>query len=407
MAALLLCLALLTGCAQNAANTPASGSESEIEDGELAFTQDDFLADYDALWASLEEDYLYLPLLEARGIDLETLKTATRQQLEARVTDLDGFIALLEQLFGQMQNFAHLGVVSLAAYDAYQQYYTSPDAPSSGWQRALQTQQTQALYAALAEEEQNNSSQVAQTLPQVETHYDPERKALTLVLSSFDPTLLERDADLLERTLDELGEVEIDHIIFDLSGNTGGTDLYWSQNLVAPFGGRYSWTDWWYLRDTPLTRSYFFADFDVESVDDLAGHTVPDFVQSLSLTHVIQVERTLDATATLPDAIQSARRWVIVDAAVYSSADSFAAFCKQTGWATLVGQTTLGDGQGTSPLLIALPNTGLLVRFSGVAAETPEGNLNAETGTVPDYVINPARERNQDAVDRLIDAAHS
>lgn len=96
-------------------------------------------------------------------------------------------------------------------------------------------------------------------------------------------------------------------------------------------------------------------------------------------------------------------KWVIVDNRVYSSADSFAAFCKATGWATLVGQTTGGDGQGVTPVIIALPNTGLLVRFSALAAETPDGTLNAVTGITPDILVDLSKGTSIDAIYRLIE----
>jgi C-terminal processing protease CtpA/Prc len=121
------------------------------------------------------------------------------------------------------------------------------------------------------------------------------------------------------------------------------------------------------------------------------------------LTHYINVNRKISNSATLAVDIQKAKRWVIIDDSVYSSADSFSAFCKATGWATLVGQATHGDGQGTSAVLISLPNTGLLVRFSGIAAETPDGTLNAVTGIIPDFQINPTIENNRDYLNRLID----
>ena len=82
----------------------------------------------------------------------------------------------------------------------------------------------------------------------------------------------------------------------------------------------------------------------------------------------------------------SARRWVLIDGGVYSSADKFACFCRSTGWATLVGTRTSGDGMGATPVLILLPESGLLVRFSVMAGENPDGSINAAAGTAPDLL---------------------
>ena len=56
------------------------------------FTIDEMLADYDELWEMLEENYYYFPYLESQGIDVESLKRMTRQQLENRISNVDGFI---------------------------------------------------------------------------------------------------------------------------------------------------------------------------------------------------------------------------------------------------------------------------------------------------------------------------
>ncbi len=50
--------------------------------------------------------------------------------------------------------------------------------------------------------------------------------------------------------------------------------------------------------------------------------------------------------------------YLIVNNKVYSAAESFASFCKDSDFATLVGGTTGKDGIGTNPLVFSLPNSG-------------------------------------------------
>ena len=69
----------------------------------------------------------------------------------------------------------------------------------------------------------------------------------------------------------------------------------------------------------------------------------------------------------------------------------------------LVGERTKGDGKGVSPILITLPKTGLLVRFSGVAVESSDGNLNAITGTSPDVRINISNGNVYDEIYKIIE----
>lgn len=367
-------------------------------DDTFSYCKEDFLADYDMLWEILEENYFYFPYLEKQGVDIAALKADTRKQLESRISDIDGFYYLLESMFRRMQNFAHLNVVEPAVYAVYQKYYNGEEAPDSGWKRALQNPKTPVLYAYLEENavngvmsmnhgKKNGKTQNREDFPPVDASYDADRKAVLFRVISFDDRICERDAHFIDTYLASLGNVEIEHIVFDLSGNGGGNDRYWQQNIVAPFGGNYEWDTWCYLRDTALMRDYYFHDLKPEPVENISGHEVPDAVTELGLTHYFTLSWQLSFDAALGDEIRSARRWVIVDGRVYSAADSFSAFCRETGWATVVGSTTLGDGKGTSPVLAALPETGLLIRFSGLAVESPDGALNAIIGTRPDVQI--------------------
>lgn len=399
----LLWVWFMAGCASDDAGVDvADGNQETAEDTRVVFTADEFLADYDRLWEILEEDYIYFPILESRGVCAASLQETTRQQLRDRITDLDGFYYLLNSMFGKMQYFAHLSVVSPEIFEAYVKYYNEENTQGSAWKVALQNSQTQAVYEALrgtaAAADPGESS-----LREVEASYDAQRKAVTFGITTFDGSLIERDRNFISNYLTSLGDVEIEHIIFDISGNGGGSDLYWQENIVAPFGGTYEWPVWWYLRDTELTRSYFFGDLAPEPMEAISDHELPEFVQELGLTHFIKFQRQLSGDAVLKENVRAAKRWVIIDSRVYSSADSFSAFCKATGWAVLVGQPTLGDGEGTSPVLAVLPNTGLLVRFSGAAAETCEGNLNADAGTEPDVRVRLSEESAREAVARLID----
>jgi C-terminal processing protease CtpA/Prc len=80
--------------------------------------------------------------------------------------------------------------------------------------------------------------------------------------------------------------------------------------------------------------------------------------------------------------------YLLVDRHVYSSAEMFASFAKNTGFATLVGNTTGGDGIGQDPLFYSLPHSGYILRFPSVMGLTHDGSCNEEHKTVPDIRVN-------------------
>ncbi|MFQ7454202.1 MAG: S41 family peptidase [Flavonifractor plautii] len=86
------------------------------------------------------------------------------------------------------------------------------------------------------------------------------------------------------------------------------------------------------------------------------------------------------------------RIWVLVDESVYSASESFVLFCQQTGFATLVGRTTGGDGIGAmDPVYLQLPNSGILIQYTVPFGLNPDGSSNEEMGTTPD-LVSPAEE---------------
>ncbi len=84
----------------------------------------------------------------------------------------------------------------------------------------------------------------------------------------------------------------------------------------------------------------------------------------------------------------------MVDRRVYSSSESFAIFAKESGFATLIGEVTDGDGGGIDPVLFKLPNSGLIVRMSSEMYLTPSGLCNEEHKTTPDYIVEDPTIKN-------------
>jgi len=91
--------------------------------------------------------------------------------------------------------------------------------------------------------------------------------------------------------------------------------------------------------------------------------------------------------------------WILVDDTVYSSSENFVMFCKNTGFAALVGASTGGDGGIADPLLVALPNSGLIVLFSVFYGLNGDGSGNEANGTKPDIVLS----ENEDALKKCLE----
>lgn len=382
-------IALLCGCVP----TPPSTSGQNTPAVKTEFTKAELLEDYDLLWERLYANYPYFPVLERRGIDVAEIRAQTRKTMETRVSDLEGFYQVLNSMFLRMEYFAHLSPVSPGLYQDYR-YYAEREDGRAQWNDIVLAPQTVAAYGQLsgqasfsAEESQDGEPQAP--LPTVKTDYFPEAKAAYFQLPSFNSKMLSPDADMVADYLAALSNVEVEHIIFDVTGNDGGDDRYWQNNIVSPFGGAYTLNQYVFAADTPLNR-YFYSVAGPESYFQSlsafpAEKPLPDFVEELGLTFFSAGILVLpDENYSGKTVRSTAKRWVLVDEVVFSASESFAIFCKDTGWATLVGKRTGGDGGGFSPVLLALKNTGLLVRFSSTVGVNGDGSLSAEYGTTPD-----------------------
>ena len=401
---LMMAAMLLSGCRDKGETSPGGEEDSAALEAAVKteFTQEEFLADYDQLWADLEENYPFFPVLEEKGIDVEGLRRSGRETIESRVTTLEGFVWVLNNLFMQTGYFAHLSLAPPGIIEWYVSAYTEEGVKSARpWYETVCRPQTAATYeqlydmdtdAAVPPEAQDDA------YPPVETRYLPEYQAVYFHFRSFETSLKERDRDVVSDYLASLGEVEISHVILDITGNGGGGNEYWMDNIVSPLGGRFLYDNKMFFADTPVNRRFIDPNYQVAPLSSLPEDCeVPEFVEELGFTEYFSTHWESEEGERLP----GAKRWLLVDGRVYSAADVFAGFCKDTGWATLVGTSTWGDGNEGATVLLSLNNTGLLVRFSSVAGANSEGQLNTDYGTNPD-ILSREGEAPLDTVLRVI-----
>lgn len=88
---------------------------------------------------------------------------------------------------------------------------------------------------------------------------------------------------------------------------------------------------------------------------------------------------------------------LLVDENSYSATDTFAAFCKRSGFARVVGRPTGGDGVCCIPVYFSLPASGLILRLNMVYGLNEDGASNERFGTPPDLLSQDSASALQDA----------
>ena len=370
-----------------------------------SFTVSEYLEDYDQFWDELYSSFPFFGVLERQGIDYKTVQKETRASIES-CKEISTFIADISIMIGDLDHFAHLSVFS--NYNTYVQAlheYTEAakshlsNAGYQEWVTTLESPQSIRLYEYLRLnpiDQLSTDLKADNDIAPLKTLLFPEIKVGYIRIDSFVSAFIEKDHDSVDKFFRETSNY--DHIIIDISRNGGGDTGYYHINLLSPLGGNFMSTSYAFLMDSPLTQRFWLDFFDgyapriyqpIEQWDQTVVFKNPvDLVNLSYYCNYITSTESYDSN-TSKKIENTARRWLIVDKPVYSASDNFAAFCKASGWATVVGNRTGGDGLGRDPILVSLKNTGVIVRFSVIYGLNPDGTCNAEMGTAPDIQCAP------------------
>ena len=333
-------LTMTQAATAEALDVPAT-TASAAQTTEAPLEENVYWEDYQQFWEYLERDYPYLPWLADHGIDLDALRAKYEAQLD-QVQDTMAFLNLLQSLCDDLGNLGHLWPLSPERYQSvYEAYCEDPELSDwpefQAYRDALSDPGLSPIYQHVSQtvEQQIES----QSIPEVQVTYYPDCKALCLTIDSFKNPVIKRDQAVLTDALREYPDVE--HIIFDITNNGGGNEIYWEDNLVRPLGGNpYAMGGRKFYRNTPFLSQYYSPN---NSVPVAVLENVPDWVSEMKL-----------------------------DRCMYWD-----------GWEP---QTTDTETETIPGANAKLDRTGLLFQFTGEAGENPvTGMPSACQGTIPDY----------------------
>lgn len=368
-------------------------------------TADQMLEDWDLFYQNLKENYPYFGVVaRIADMDMEARYKEIRAQIPSYTSDMDFYIALNDYI-EQTENAGHLSL-----------RWPEPSAETGERYEALYRLINPVLEQALSE---YNAKEGANTdEPNVSTEIIDAGKVAYVKINSFD--MEQYDTDKVKLMDFYKGISEYDNLIIDISQNGGGGMGYYFDLILDPLlqepVEHYFYT---FMKDGALNRSHFQqaggtaemypltttpADLAVKMRDELAGQITQDgldqICRKLESLPWPPAEMNMNDFADFDqynigiwnwepeDRLFNGKIWVLVSGNVYSSSESFALFCKSTGFATLVGTQTGGDGIGTDPVVFSLPNSGIYVRYAPMYGTTLDGRSSEEFGTTPD-IISP------------------
>lgn len=361
------------------------------------------LEDIDYLLMMLKLNY---PFYGTQTTMFSSTLSEIRERISRGQTDIDGFRTEIESLLQCFVVRAHLNTISPEVYHHQKAIFdTSQQARAEYalWSSLFDSPRVRDYY------ENQPLEASSEPFPSTTAQILQQNRAALVVLPTFDASRVERDHELLLPFFQSISGYS--HVILDLRGNTGGSTEYWMTNVLAPLQRSLLTYDTAFLmKDGMINRYFTAADALMPSTREWIEASDPRAADILT-----QYGAHADIAKDFSWIVQSRYRispsqeeyvgfkgklYVLCDARNRSAAEAFIAMCKMTGFAVLVGETTGGDGLGSGdPMYIALPNTGILVRYTATYALNPDGTCNQVRGTVPDYEISEG----EDALDACLE----
>lgn len=396
--ALAFCL-LLAGCAAPAAEE--DGRWDPALKNTLGLTREQRLEDYDYLVQTLKDSYLCLGLRDRENPDdpAEGIFREYREMIEENDSDQAFYSAVYSTLW-RLGSYGHLWIIEPEDYSEMLDWCETQDTTGREQWKAV-TEASQEHYKRLSAyldalgDEGGGSWEEGEAGENLHTLLLPEEGIAYLkvdrFLTDYDPDY-QKEARAIRDFYNAAGGCT--DLIIDLTDNSGGSERYWQDLLAAPLTDvPLSCTNYALLANSENNRPYIenvFAPEDLHPIAELPDLPRLNREGLEAATHF--VESTLRVEPAEERAAFRGRVWLLVGPSVYSASESFAVFCRATGFATLVGTRTGGDGIGAlDPIMMRLPGSGILIQFTMLYGLNPDGSGSEEEGTAPD-IPSPAGE---------------
>lgn len=367
-----------------------------VSSAQNRFTTEQKEQDFEYLYQTLRENYPYFGVLR-RTTGRDWLAGHDRYlQLVRESVDDKSFAKALQAIMRELGN-GHAYVVGPHMFDEMSRIYheaaVSPEKENRRYRRwAAVYDRAKPHYDYLKEIYGIQSVGGGTAEGEAPSGYDPARnlsldmlgggKIGVLTIHSFGNPA--GDSTLLMRLLDSVQSC--DHLILDLRQNGGGNDSYWERYIMPRLISRtYRWSGPSVLRRGPIAGTWYEKEFHgfgkAVSLPNLPPEVTPE-------DFAVVMDRKVVRPNGKPRF--QGKVWLFVGPRVFSSSESFAAFTKATGWATVAGTRTGGDGIGADPIPMMLPHSGFLVIFPAWGGLNPDGSFNFEARTTPDVEITGA-----------------
>ncbi len=380
-------------------------------------TKEQRIRDYEYMWDVLKKCFPVRGPMERVGYNWDEIEAECRPAVENAEDDL-AFCRAMNRVFEKFEHFAHSNLFNAAMFNSYKKmmaefYEGKHNVPNpemmKPWAEIFQDPRSEKFYSAFDSSKGAGrdfywKGEAPEPKPGAALKRGEGPMAVSALLPGNIayfriPTLAAEQVDLDRPVFMDFYKEHksCEHMIVDFRGNGGGNTEYWKQLIVEPIITEPLTVENYMLYcDNELNHEFIKHGFLDESEFDGKNFPIselPDFpnFHKEYLGQPTGFFKSEERYKPDPDHRFEVRGkvWMLTDKRVYSASEGFAIFCKSTGFATLVGERTGGDGVGIAPFHAMLPESGMIIRYSGEMGLNPDGGSNAEYRTEPDVKCEP------------------
>jgi len=175
---------------------------------------------------------------------------------------------------------------------------------------------------------------------------------------------------------------DYNYLIIDIRGNPGGNYAAWMNAIVKPLIKTQKSFELYLAYRTDDYSDSFRESMGITSqVSKNSFSYLPPEAYSNEF-EIYDYRQTITPTYEVNF---NGEIILLTDNLVYSAAEGFTLFCKQTGFATIYGTTSGGDGIMELPTYFTLPNSKLVICISSALGLDHTGHASEEVRTQPDF----------------------
>lgn len=376
-------------------------------------TKAEMIGDFEYLFKELKESYPFFEVLK-RKYDLDFLKNHDYYLKKIRACKNEGeFIKALNEVMADLHNY-HAKIADSAYVDQTLRYYAQNwNQPSIYYEFLnLNRQVVRNRYGLDGIQSQSSAGIIKRKKEKV---VKEEKDANISLESQGDLAILKisqmgdmNHIDQDEKVLDEFlrNKHMYKALVIDIRDNVGGNMEYW-QNFLLPklTTNPKQVTNHMFFKDSPKIRLLLQDNtLNMENLSnvDITGIRLDHAEDLKDYSYYIKDTIVINPDETKRDNGYDGKIFLLVDEDVFSAAEGFASFIKNTEFATIVGTQTGGDGITLGVINSVLPNSGLVFTYTNTLGYDPTGEINEENPTKPD-IESASYRQSIETIEKMIE----